>query len=229
MQRMIKILPTLVVVILMIGWASAQDTPLGPLPLLENAHAVLEPFTPVSENGYFVDDPTPIMVNGRQLEVPPNWSYSGYPGVGMLPPYIARWAGPGYRFDYSWINGIAGFAQDGIQLYGNQRYVLKAEYTTELKYLTSLPFVASDVQFYARIYTAQGGMIELPRFNMQGLNQQHEVEWVIESTANPYPFIRLEALFEVKHPTFVGKVFMQKVEIQTAPPEYKPDFVIYFE
>ncbi len=204
----------------------AQD---GPLPVLENAHGVLEPFTPVSLNGTFSDEPTLILVNGRVLEVPPQWSYTGEPIVGALPPYITRHEGPGYGFNFSWVNGMAGFAQDGIQLYGNQRYVIKIRYTTDLEYLSGdVPFIPSDMELYGRIYTAQTGMIELPRFTMDGLQTTHEGEWVIESPQNPYPFIRLEVGFNAAYPVFRGSVYLEFVEIQTAPKAYKPDWVIPF-
>lgn len=219
------------VILLLAGMVAArvlsQD---GALPVLENLHAPLPPFTVVSRNALLGSDPTPIVVNGRQLEIPPDYSFTGKGGVGMLPPYIARWAEPGYRFDFSWINGSAGFAQDGIQLYGDQRYVVRVNYTTELEYTSGdYPFVPSDMRTFARIYTANSGMIDLPAYNMQALKQPHEIEWVIESTENPYPFIRLEVLFEIKYPVFRGKVFMEQIRVMTAPADYKPDFVIEFK
>lgn len=201
----------------------------GALPVLENAHALLEPFTPVSLNGTFSHEPTLILVNGRVLEVPPQWSYTGAPIVGALPPYISRYDGPGYNFNLSWVNGMAGFAQDGIQLYGKQRYVIKARYTTDIDYLSGdMPFVPSDLELYGRIYTAQQGMMELPRYTMRDLHTTHDVEWVIESPENPYPFIRFEIGFNVDYPVFKGSVYLEFVEIQTAPQDYKPDWVIAF-
>jgi hypothetical protein len=202
----------------------------GPLPVLENVHAVLPPFSVVSRNGELGEEPTPLMVNGRRLEVPRGWSYTGTPGVGALPPFIARYDQPGYRLDVSWINGTAGFAQDGIQLYGRQRYVVRVQYRTALEYTSAdYPWVPSDVQVVGRLYTANSGLLELPPFNMAGLAETATVEWVIESTANPYPFVRLEVLFNVQYPIFRGFVFFDRIEVLTAPADYKPDFVIAFQ
>jgi hypothetical protein len=215
--------------ILLLLWITSLLAQDGPLPVLENAHGLLEPFTPISLNGTFSGEPTLILVNGRVLEVPPQWSYTGEPIVGALPPFITRYDGPGYGFNFSWVNGMAGFAQDGIQLYGKQRYLIKIRYTTDLDYLSSdMPFVPSDMAFYGRIYTAQTGMIDLPRFTMDGLKATHDEEWVIKSPQNPYPFIRLEVGFAAEYPVFKGSVYLEWVEIQTAPADYKPDWVIPF-
>lgn len=219
----------LMVIVLMGVLAAGVLAQRGPLPVLDNVHGVLPPFTPVSRNGSLGEEPTPLMVNGRRLEVPPGWSYTGYPGIGALPPYISRWDEPGYRFNFSWVNGTAGFAQDGIQLYGQQRYVIKVRYSTTLEYTSAdYPFLPSDMRTCARIYTANSGMTDLPCYNMPGLDESHAIEWVIESTENPYPFIRLEVVFDVKYPVFRGFVFLEHAEIQTAPPDYKPDFLILF-
>lgn len=215
-------------VILILTWMTGVWAQ-GPLPVLENAHALLAPFTPVSRNGTLSGDPTPILVNGRVLEIPPQWSYTGAPIIGALPPYIARYGGPGYDFNWSWVNGTAGFAQDGIQLYGKQRYVIQVRYTTNMDYLSGdYPFVPSDLELYGRIYTAQAGMLELPRYTMDGLHQTHTAEWVIESPENPYPFIRLEVGFHVAYPVFKGSAYLEWIEIQTAETDYKPDWVIAF-
>jgi hypothetical protein len=64
---------------------------------------------------------------------------------------------------------------------------------------------------------------------MDGLEETHSIEWVIESTENPFPYTRLEVLFDVRWPTFVGDVFLTRVDLQTAPADYKPAFVIEFD
>lgn len=200
-------------------------------PIITNEHDALEPFSSVINNPTFSEgEPTLILVNGRNLEVPQGWSYTGIPVVGGLPPFIRRTAEPGLEFLWEWINGQAGLAQDGIQLYGNQRYAIQVDYLTNLYYTSSdLPYVPSDFQVYARLYTANGGMHELPRINSQGLAQQHNIEWVIESVNNPYPFVRLEVLFDVEWPTFRGSVFVQRIDLVTVESDYRPEFVINFE
>ena len=198
--------------------------------LISNQHDGLEDFTSVIDNPTLIDEPTLISVNGRYIEVPPGWSYTGVPEVGGLPPFVNRWAEPGYAFNWGWINGEAGFAQDGIQLYGNQRYAVQVDYTTILRYAsTELPFVASNFQVYGRIYTAQGGIVELPNQNMRGLEEAHSIEWVIESTENPYPFVRLEVYFSVEWPIFDGSVNLQRIDIVTVPDDYRPEAVIPFK
>ena len=57
----------------------------------------------------------------------------------------------------------------------------------------------------------------------------HEQEWVIESTANPYPFVRLEVYFIMEYPIFIGGVYLENINILTAPADYRPQFVINFE
>jgi hypothetical protein len=198
-------------------------------PLITNAHDGLEDFTSVINNPSFLDEPTVISVNGRYIEVPQGWSYTGVPEVGGLPPFVSRWEEPGYAFNWAWINGEAGFAQDGIQLYGNQRYAVRVDYTTMLRYTSSdYPFVASNFQVYGRIYTAQGGMVELPQQNMRGLEEAQSIEWVIESTENPYPFVRLEIFFSVEWPIFEGSVNLQRIDLVTVPADYRPEAVISF-
>lgn len=204
--------------------AFAQDGP-----LITNEHAGLPEFSSVVNNPTLIEEPTLISVNGRYIEVPQGWSYTGMPEVGGLPPYINRWTEPGYNMAWDWINGESGFAQDGIQLYGNQRYVVQVDYTTMLAYTsTDYPFVPSNFQVYGRIYTANGGMQELPRQNMRGLTEAHNIEWVIESTENPYPFVRLEILFAVEWPIFSGAINLQRMDILTAPADYRPNAVIQF-
>jgi len=217
-----------VIVLLSLGILTfAQDTG----PIIENTHGGLEAFSSVINNPSFTEgESTLIHVNGRNVEVPQGWSYTGIPVVGGLPPFIRRGEEPGLEFVWEWINGQAGFAQDGIQLYGNQRYAIQVDYLTNLYYTSEdLPYVQSDFQVYARLYTANGGMQELPRINSQGLAQQHNIEWVIESTDNPYPFVRLEVLFDVEWPTFRGGVFVQRIDLVTVEPDYRPNFVINFE
>lgn len=197
---------------------------------IQNDHAQLALFTSVINNPTLINEPTRIHVNGRDLEVPPHWSFTAAPQVGGLPPYIRRYDQPGYQFIWEWVNGEAGFAQDGIQLYGNQRYAVRVNYQTDLYYTSGdLPFVPYDFRIYARLYTAQGGMQTLPHFNMSGLTDTHSIEWVIESTVNPYPFVRLEVLFDVEWPIFRGTATMQSIDIVTVAPDYRPDFVIPFE
>jgi hypothetical protein len=211
---------------LLVTLSLAQDSQ----PVIENAHADLEPFTSVIENPTLGGEPTLISVNGRDIEVPPNWFFSTAPQVAGLPPYVSRYEDPGYRFTWSWVNGEAGFSQNGIQLYGNQRYVVQVDYETALRYSgPDMPFVPSDFQVKGRLYTAQGGATDLPPQSMNGLDETHSIEWVLESTENPLPYTRLEVLFDVRWPTFVGNVFLKRVDVQTAPADYKPDFVIAFD
>lgn len=200
-------------------------------PIIANQHDGLEPFTSVIENPTFAEgESTLINVNGRSIEVPQGWSFTTMPEVGGLPPFVRYTDEPGVEFIWEWVNGQSGFAQDGIQLYGNQRYAIQVDYLTNLYYTSSdLPYVPSDFQVYGRLYTADGGMQELPRLNSQGLAQQHNIEWVIESTENPYPFVRLEVFFDVEWPTFRGSVFVQRVDLVTVPDDYRPNFVIDFE
>jgi hypothetical protein len=223
MRKIILIL----ILLLTIGVLTfAQD--IGPA--IENQHAGLAYFTSVIDNPRFEDEPTLINVNGRNIEVPYAWSYTGFPEVGGLPPYVSRYDEPGYRFSWDWINGQAGFAQDGIQLYGNQRYAVRVEYRTDMAYSRDdLPFVPSDFKVFARMYTARGGMQALPAQSMQGLEQEQAIEWVIESTENPYPFVRLEVMFDVTWPIFVGNVYLQHIDIVTVPEDYRPEAVIGFE
>lgn len=197
-------------------------------PVISNQHDGLELFSSVINNPTLIGEPTLISVNGRYIEVPPGWSYTGVPLVGGLPPYVNRWTEPGYNFAWDWINGEAGFAQDGIQLYGNQRYAVQVDYTTMLQMSSDLPFVASDFQVYGRIYTAQGGMQELPAQNMRGLQEAHNLEWVIESTENPYPFVRLEIFFRVRWPIFQNGVNLQRIDLVTVADDYRSDAVIEF-
>lgn len=225
---MIKRIVAIIVLIFAIGILTlAQDSG----PIIENQHSGLEPFTSVINNPNLNEgEPTLISVNGRYIEVPQGWSYTGLPEVGGLPPFVRRTEQPGLEFLWEWINGEAGFAQDGIQLYGNQRYAIQVDYLTNLYYTSEdLPYIPSDFQVYARLYTANGGMQELPRINSQGLDQQHNIEWVIESTENPYPFVRLEVLFDVEWPTFRGSVFVHRIDIVTVEDDYRPNFVIPFE
>ncbi|MGB7337569.1 MAG: hypothetical protein WBC91_01665 [Phototrophicaceae bacterium] len=200
-------------------------------PAIDNLHAELEPFTSVINNPDFTEgDVTILNVNGRRVEVPQGWSFTTMPEVGGLPPFVFYVEDSGLEFFWEWINGQSGLAQDGIQLYGNQRYAIQVDYLTNLYYTSGdLPYVPSDFQVYARLYTANGGMQELPRINSQGLTQQHTVEWVIESTSNPYPFVRLEVFFDVEWPTFRGSVFVQNIDLVTVAPDYRPNFVINFE
>jgi hypothetical protein len=223
---MLRKLLALAVLLLAIGLLSlAQDGP-----AISNQHDGLEDFSSVINNPTLIEEPTLISVNGRYIEVPPGWSYTGMPEVGGLPPFVNRWEEPGYAFNWGWINGEAGFAQDGIQLYGNQRYAVQVDYTTILTYGTpDLPFIASNFQVYARLYTANGGMQELPRQNMRGLEEAHSIEWVIESTENPYPFVRLEVFFAVEWPIFNGSVNLQRIDIVVVPDDYRPEAVISFE
>lgn len=219
----------MIALLLMVGVLTlAQD--IGPA--IENQHAGLAEFSSVIDNALFDDEiePTLISVNGRDIEVPFAWSYTGFAEVGGLPPYVSRYENPGYRFSWDWINGQAGFAQDAIQLYGNQRYAVRVQYRTDFVYTRDdLPFVPSDFRVFARIYTARGGMQALPAQNVQGLEQEHSIEWVIESTDNPYPFVRLEVMFDVKWPIFVGDVYLQRIDIVTVPDDYRPAAVIGFE
>lgn len=98
-------------------------------PIIENTHSGLEAFSSVINNPSFTEgEITLINVNGRNIEVPQGWSYTGVPVVGGLPPFIRRGEEPGLEFVWEWINGQAGFAQDGIQLYGNQRYAIQVDY-----------------------------------------------------------------------------------------------------
>lgn len=206
----------------------AQD--IGPIPVLENEHQALEPFTSVIENPVLGGDPTLISVNGRTLEVPPSWSFTSDPDVAGLPPFVRRWEEPGYAFGWDWISGRAGFAQDGIQLYGNQRYAIRVAYATDLEYTsTDVPFTPSNIRVNARLYTAQNGFTELPPQSFQGLEQDHEIEWVIESENNPFPFVRLEVLFDVEWPIFLGAINLGSIDLVTAPADYRPNFVIPFE
>lgn len=205
----------------------AQDN----APVIDNAHAGLDPFTSVLNNADFSEgEDTLISVNGRYISVPQGWSYTGIPEVGGLPPFVRRGEQVGLEFVWEWVNGQAGFAQDGIQLYGNQRYAIQVDYLTNLYYTSEdLPYIQSDFQVYARLYTANGGMLELPRINSRGLAQQHNIEWVIESRENLYPFVRLEVLFDVEWPTFRGGVFVQRIDLVTVEADYRPEFVINFE
>ncbi|MEM9953739.1 MAG: hypothetical protein AAFV93_08535 [Chloroflexota bacterium] len=200
-------------------------------PLIQNQHDALEPFSSVLNNPSFAEgEPTLINVNGRYVEVPQGWTFTTKPEVGGLPPFVRYTDQPGVEFVWEWINGQSGFAQDGIQLYGNQRYAIQVDYLTNLYYTSEdLPYVPSDFQVYARLYTANGGMQELPRINSQGLEQQHNIEWVIESTDNPYPFVRLEIFFDVEWPTFRGSVFVQRIDLVTVADDYRPNFVIPFD
>lgn len=201
----------------------------GPISVIDNIHAAVTPFTSVIENPALGGDVLPILVNGRTIEVPHGWSYTGVPGVGGLPPHIQRYDGPGLRFGLDYVNGQAGFAQDGIQLFGNQRYVVRVNYRTDIIYtLDSTPFTPSHLQVTARLYTAQGGLTELPSQSMNGTQSQHSIEWVIESTQNPYPFVRLEVTLALEYPIFIGGIFLESIDILTAPADYHPQFVIDF-
>lgn len=222
MRKTIVILALLLLVSIL---TIAQD--IGPI--IENQHAGLENFSSVIDNPNFEDEPTLISVNGRNIEVPYAWSYTGFPGIGGLAPYVSRYDDPGYRFSWDWINGQAGFAQDGIQLYGSQTYALRVRYRTDMVYTRNdLPFVPSDFRVFARVYTARGGMQALPSQSMQGLEEQHSIEWVIQSTENPYPFVRLEVMFDVEWPIFVGNVYLQSIDLVTVPDDYRPEAVIGF-
>jgi hypothetical protein len=221
-----------VIVLLASLTTSAQDDEFGPLPVISNDHADMRVFTSVIENPDLIEEELPalINVNGRNIEVPPGWSYTGFPGVGELPPFVRRWEEPGYLFAWDWINGLAGFAQDGIQLYGTQRYAIRVEYDTDLVYTNEdMPFVPSDFQVIARLHTAQGGLQELPPISMEGLNTSHEIEWVIESPDNPAPFVRLEVMFKVDWPLFTGFANLRQIDLVTVPDDYRPAFVIEFE
>lgn len=208
---------------------SAQED-IGPVPVIANDHAALEPFSSVIENPVLGGEPTLISVNGRTLEVPPAWSFTTTPDIAGLPPFLRRWEEPGYAFLWDWIGGEAGFAQDGIQLYGNQRYAIRVDYATDLEYTsTDFPFAPSNIQAYARIYTAQNGFTELPAQSFQGLEQDHSIEWVIESENNPFPYVRLEVLFRVEWPIFLGSINLGSIDLVTVPADYKPNFVINFD
>lgn len=199
-------------------------------PIIQNEHDALEPFTSVINNPTLENEATLVNVNGRNVFVPQGWSYTGTPGVGGLPPYVVNTPEQGYEFVWEWINGSAGLAQDGIQLYGNQRYAVQVDYLTNLYYTSrDLPFVGSDFQVYGRLYTANGGFQDLPPINATGLSEQQNLEWVIESTDNPYPFVRLEVRFDVDWPIFRGSVYLQRIDLVTVPDDYRPEFVINFE
>ncbi|MEL6524205.1 MAG: hypothetical protein AAFQ07_00715 [Chloroflexota bacterium] len=199
-------------------------------PLIQNGHDGLDEFSSVITNPTFEGEATIINVNGRYIDVPPGWSFTGNPEVGGLPPFVVDTPEQDYEFVWEWINGSAGFAQDGIQLFGNQRYAIQVDYLTNLYYTSrDLPFVPSDFQVYARLYTANGGMQALPPISMTGLAEQQNVEWVIESTSNPYPFVRLEVRFDVEWPTFRGSVYLQRADIVTVPDDYRQNFVVNFE
>lgn len=203
---------------------------LGPLSVLDNLHAAVAPFTSVITNPTLSGEPTLLLVNGRRAVVPPGWSLTGEPGMGGLYPHITLYDGPGIHFNWDYINGSAGFAQDGIQLYGNQRYVVRVLFRTDLVYQADhVPFTPSHFQVRGRIYTAQGGFTELPPQSMAGTQASHLAEWVIESRENPFPFIRLEVVFKMEWPIFIGGTFMEGIDILTAPADYRPEFVIYFE
>ena len=203
---------------------------IGPVSVIDNVHADVQPFTSVIENPTLEGDVLPILVNGRTIEIPHGWSYTGRPGIGGLPPHILRYAGPGLRFGWDYVNGSAGLAQDGIQLFGNQRYVVRVTYRTDIIYtLDSTPFTPSHLQVVPRLYTANGGFTDLPPQSMHGTQERHELEWVIESTENPYPFVRLEVLFRMEYPIFIGGTFLESIDILTAPADYRPEFIIYFE
>jgi hypothetical protein len=202
----------------------------GPISTIDNVHAVVEPFTSVIENPELAGQVTPLLINGRTIEIPENWSYTGAPGVAGLPPHILRYEGPGLRFGWDYVNGRAGVAQDGIQLFGNQRYIVRVNYRTDIIYARiDTPYTPSHLQLGARLYTAQNGFTELPPQSMHGTQENHTIEWVIESTANPYPFVRLEVYFLMEYPIFIGGSFLEHVDILTAPTDYRPEFVIQFE
>jgi hypothetical protein len=202
----------------------------GPISVIDNIHAAVAPFTSVLENPTLSGDVLPILVNGRTIEVPHGWSYTGQAGIGGLPPHIQRYDGQGLRFGWDYVNGQAGFAQDGIQLFANQRYVVRVNYRTDIIYtLDSTPFTPSHLQVAARLYTAQGGFTELPAQSMRGTQEQHTIEWVIESSQNPYPFVRLEVTLALEYPIFIGGTFLESIDILTAPTDYRPQFVIDFE
>jgi hypothetical protein len=202
----------------------------GPISVIDNVHAAVEPFTSVIENPSLEGEPLPILVNGRTIEVPPHWSFTGEPGIGGLPPHISRYDGPGLRFGWDYVSGTAGFAQDAIQLFGNQRYAVRVAYRSDIVYMQdNVPFTPSHLQVRGRLYTAQGGVTELPAQSMIGTQEDHIVEWVIESTENPYPFVRLEVVFAMEWPIFIGGTFLESIDILTAPADYRPRFVINFE
>jgi len=202
----------------------------GPISLIDNVHAEVEPFTSVIENPTLTGQVTPLLMNGRIVEIPQGWSFTGATGLAGLPPHISRYEGAGLRFGWEYVNGRAGLAQDGIQLFGNQRYVVRVDYRTDIIYArVDTPYTPSHLQLGARLYTAQGGFTELPPQSMHGTQENHTIEWVIESTDNPYPFVRLEVYFLMEYPIFIGGTFLERVDILTAPATYRPDFVIAFE
>ena len=134
------------------------------------------------------------------------------------------------RYNWDYISGRSGLAQDAIQLFGNQRYAVRVQFRTDLIYARlDTPFTPSHFQVGARLYTAQGGFTELPPQPMIGTENDHLIEWVIESTENPYPFVRLEAYFLMEYPIFIQNVYLERIDIVTVPPDYRPEFVNYFE
>jgi len=209
-------------------------TPL-PDPSGSNPHANLPAFSPINKNWTLEGRPVLVEVGHdqvRTLAIPPQWSYVGvnevYPNV---PPYVyLRDDLGGYQFEPAYVSGTFGLAQDGIELFPEQRYIVKITYTTDLSRINSTgSFLLSDFTVQGAVYNTSGGTTTglTPQTIPALRSARNEQIWVIESD-KPFPTIRLEVFFKFRWATLQGGIIVHKIEILTAPADYGSNAVLRF-
>lgn len=223
------------ILVLMTGCTGRQIEPIPtatalPDPSGSNPHANLEPFSAVNKNPDLTGRPVTVTighVQTRTLAVPPLWSYTGnnpiWPNV---PPYLyLREDLGGYQFEPFYISGTFGLRQDGIELFTDQRYIVKITYSSDLDPIDPATFTGiGDFSVCGNVYNTSGGTsAALVCQTIPALKQRRiEQIWVIESD-KPYPTVTFEVYFSFKWASLQGGLIVHRIEIQTAPEDFGDD------
>lgn len=198
---------------------TATDAPLATnTPLFTPTREVLAtamPFQVVNVNAFLQGQPQIVQVNGRTLEIPPQWSYAG--DANPAPFFYRR--DDGYLIQPEWLAGKFGLASD-FQAVSEQAYILKITAIAGLQ-------GSGDVSLGCVLYNSDGGGItELIRQNVRLLGYQ-EFVWVLISRRDN-PTVHYECTFGIVWPSLQGTIVLRSIEWQTAPADYGLDARVEF-
>jgi hypothetical protein len=205
-----------------------------------NPHGNLPAFSQVNKNWTLDGHPTQVKAGNMQLNhwrilsIPPLWDYMGEPDNEIPPFYhavdcVTEDDSACYKLDVSYIGGTYGLEQHGIELYGNQTYIVKVRAAEiNLAAADDHLWTSGNVGITGRLIVSDGTATELYEQAVPQQSGVHEWFWVIRSTKR-YPTVVLQVWFRIRWATAVGYVMLDDIEVLTAPENFGQDVVLPFD
>jgi len=203
-----------------------------------NPHGNMPAFSAINQNWTLDGHPEQITVGNLQLDhwrilnIPPLWEYLGEP-ENEIPPFysavecVTEDDQACYKLDVSYIGGTFGLAQHGIELYGNQTYIVKVRADEINLTNEKADWSAGDMGIAGRLIVSDGTATELYEQAVPAQSGVHEWFWVIRSTKR-YPTVVLQVWFNIRWASVVGYVLLDDIEVLTAPDDFGQDVVLPF-